>query len=86
MVKKINTKIFKQILLISYIALVVACMALLVLYNIDSFVFTTNRFKEVFNLEEVKIFFELNLENSNIIYDAIVLEVTNNVADFLTRV
>ena len=86
MVKKINTKLLKRILTISYIALVVTAMLLLVLCNTKSFVFTTSRFKEVFNIEEVKIFFELDLSNSKVLYEEIVLEVTNDAASFLSKV
>lgn len=76
----------KKIITISYVVLVVALMVLLVLRNVPSFVETTKRFKEVFDLDTVKIFFEQDLENSNILYDEIVTEVTNDMATFLSKV
>ena len=76
----------KKIITVSYVVLVVTIMVLLVLCNVPSFIKTTNRFKEVFNLEEVKIFFELDIENSHILYDEIVTEVTNDAATFLSKI
>ena len=76
----------KKIITVSYVVLVVTVMVLLVLCNIPSFIQTTNRFKEVFDLSTVKIFFEQDLENSHILYEEIVTEVTDNAATFLSKV
>lgn len=75
--KKIN----KKILIYIYVALVISVMIFLVLLNLESFIETTKRFMEVFNITNVKCFFEAYLENSNIVYEEIVDEVTTAIVD-----
>ncbi len=72
----------KKVLFIIYVVLGVSAMILLAYHNRNSFIETTNRFKEVFKFTEVKCFFELSLDNSNIMFDDIVDSVTTDVVDF----
>ena len=76
----------KDVLKVVYGLLVIAVMIFLVVQNIDSFISTTQRLKEVFNIKEVKCFFELKIDNSNIVYEEVVGEVTDTIKDTIGSV
>lgn len=76
----------KDVLKVVYGLLVIAVMIFLVVQNIDSFISTTQRLKEVFNIKEVKCFFELKIDNSNIVYEEVVGEVTDTIKDTISSV
>ena len=77
----VSKKINRKVLTIFYVALVLSVMIILVLLNIESFKETTKRFMEVFNITNVKCFFEAYLDKSNIVYEEIVGEVTDVIVD-----
>ena len=74
-------KISRKLITILYVALVLSVMIILVLLNKESFKETTKRFMEVFNITNVKCFFEAYLENSNIVYEEVVDEVTTTIVN-----
>jgi len=82
----------RKILFGIYIVLVVSVMILLVLHNKDEFIYSTNRIKDLFlaviklDFKELKTFFEVYLDASNIIYDEVVDEVVGGVTDFVEEV
>ena len=83
---------FKKILFGIYIVLVVSLMILLVLQNKNEFIYSTTRIKELFaalfklDFKELKTFFEVYLDSSNIIYDEVVNEVVGGVTDFVEEI
>ena len=74
-------KVSRKLITILYVALVLSVMIILVLLNKESFKETTKRFMEVFNITNVKCFFEAYLENSNIVYEEVVDEVTTTIVN-----
>ena len=72
--------------------LVVSLMILLVLQNKNEFIYSTTRIKELFaalfklDFKELKTFFEVYLDSSNIIYDEVVNEVVGGVTDFVEEI
>lgn len=74
----------KKIIKLSIISLVVCSCILLVILNINDFKETTNRFKEIFKIHDLKCFFELYNINSKVIEQQILLELEtyiNNVIE-----
>ena len=65
----------KKIIKISLVILGIGLALFLVLHNLCSFVETTNRFKEIFNINELKNFFEMYNETSTAIYDESINEI-----------
>ena len=65
----------KKIIKISLVILGIGLALFLVLHNLYSFVETTNRFKEIFNINELKNFFEIYNETSTAIYDESINEI-----------
>ena len=58
----VSKKISKKLIIYLYVALVLSLVIILVLLNIESFKETTKRFMEVFNITNVKCFFEAYLD------------------------
>lgn len=82
----VSKKISKKLIIYLYVALVLSLVIILVLLNKESFKDTTKRFMEVFNITNVKCFFEAHLDKTNIIYEEIIDEVTSNIAEGITNI
>ena len=82
----VQKKINKKLITIIYVSLVLSVMIILVILNKNSFIETSKRFMEVFNITNVKCFFEAHLENSSIIYEEIVDEATSNFAEWINSI
>ena len=82
----VQKKINKKLITIIYVSLVLSVMIILVILNKNSFIETSKRFMEVFNITNVKCFFEAHLENSSIIYEEIVAEATSNFAEWINSI
>ena len=67
-------------------------MILLVLQNKNEFIYSSIRIKELFtalfklDFKELKTFFEVYLDSSNIIYDEVVNEAVGGVTDFVEEI
>ena len=70
----------KKILKIIALVLGIGLLLFLVLNNIDSFIHTTNRLKEIFNSTELKNFFQIYNEKSTVILDESIKEITDFVS------
>lgn len=73
----------KKILKIIALVLGIGLLLFLVLNNIDSFIHTTNRLKEIFNSTELKNFFQLYNEKSTVILDESIKEITEAVGSVI---
>ncbi len=82
----VSKKISKKLIIYLYVALVLSLVIILVLLNKESFKDTTKRFMEVFNITNVKCFFEAHLDKTNIFYEEIIDEVTYNIAEGITNI
>ena len=58
----------------------------LVFHNLTSFVETTNRLKEIFNINELKNFFEIYNENSKVIYNESINEIVEAIEGFIESI
>ena len=66
----------KKIIKIIFVVLGIGLFLFLILHNIYSFVETTNRLKEILNPFELKNFFEIYNEESKVIYEESIKEIT----------
>jgi predicted PurR-regulated permease PerM len=82
----VSKKISKKLIIYLYVALVLSLVIILVLLNKEFFKDTTKRFMEVFNITNVKCFFEAHLDKTNILYEEIIDEVTSNIAERITNI
>ena len=73
----------KKILKIIALVLGIGLLLFLVLNNIDSFIHTTNRLKEIFNSTELKNFFQIYIEKSTVILDESIKEITEAVGSVI---
>ena len=73
----------KKILKIIALVLGIGLILFLVLNNIDSFIHTTNRLKEIFNSTELKNFFQIYNEKSTVILDESIKEITEAVGSVI---
>ena len=73
----------KKILKIIALVLGIGLLLFLVLNNIDSFIHTTNRLKEIFNSTELKNFFQIYNEKSTVILDESIKEITEAVGSVI---
>lgn len=69
----------KKIIKILLILLGVGLVSFLIYHNYYSFQETTERVKQIFNLTELKNFFEIYNENSTVIYEESINEVIDNI-------
>lgn len=76
----------KRIIKISLVILGVGLFLFLIYWNRNSFIQSTNRLLEILNLNELKSFFEVYNESSQVIYDESIKEITEAAEGFINNV
>lgn len=82
----LNQDKVRKVLIICYGILVVAICLLLVFLNIEDFKLITQRFKEIFDVETLKCFFENYNSNNTVVQDEIIEEAGNFVDSVIEKI